>query len=306
MQNNQEKIITALRRANRPVLLDEIISTTRLSAADATAALTMLEISGQLRKNPDGHYVLPSSNPQPKRAPKTPKAGKKPPQSKPVGNIIKVRVCSSRYRDTGNGRFVQAPTTTPTKVQVLRKPQAAARRSDLGKNKWEDGNARARYTLENKNGRTVARVRYFTDLEARAALRAAKDPEEKKAIRKYNTDARRELQKELQREYDTDFLDKELYADVRRSIAARAVRTRAENKAAGKKPKNQPTAAEAQAAVVKLKRQIPDLNARFNRARTEKTKRESKKRRDNAQKFLVHWRLVVAGKRSTYPKGWRK
>lgn len=299
MQNNQEKLLSVLRRRKDAVLLDDLASDSGLTVPDTISALTMLEINNAVRRNPDGRYVLPASSAPAKRATKTRQAVKKPAGKRLEGNIIKVRICSSRYRDSGSGRFVPTPTNI-TKVEILRKRRA------LGQEKWLDGTARARYTLEDKNGRTVPKVRYFSDSEARAALKKSTSAEEKKAIRKFNTDARRELQKELRREYDADFLDKELRADVRRSIAVRSVRTRAENKAAGKKPKNAPSVAVAQAAVLKLELQLPDLNARFNRARTEKPRRQAATRRNNTVKFLEHWRLVVSGKRKTYPKGWRK
>ena len=299
MQSNQEKILEAIRNRKNAVLLDDLLEDTGLSAPDATVALTMLELRHAVRKNPDGRFVLPVPNVAPKRAEQAPKSVKKPPSKQSNGKIIKVKICSSRYRDTVSGQFVKEPTNTPTKVEFSRKLGAAAR-------KWVDGTARARYTLEDKNGRPVPRVRFFSDADARAALKATTDPEQKKAIRKYNSDARREVQKELRREYEADFLNKELRADVGRKVAARAVRTRADNKAKGKAPKNKPSDAVAQAAVIRLTRELPDLNARVNRAKTEKTRREATKRRDNAAKYLTHWRLVVSGKRSTYPKGWRK
>jgi hypothetical protein len=299
MQSNQEKILKALRNRNNAVLLDDLLADTGLSAADATVALTMLELNGSVRKNPDGRFVLPVSNVEVKRPTQARKSVKKPSGKRLEGKIIKVKICSSRYRDTASGQFVKTPTTTPTKVEFSRKLGAAAR-------KWVDGTARARYTLEDKNGRPIPRVRFFSDADARAALKATSDPEQKKAIRKYSSDARRELQKQLRREYEADFLNKELRADVGRKVAARAVRTRADNKAKGKVPKNKPSDAVAQAAVIRLTRELPNLNARVNRAKTEKTRREATKRRDNAVKFLAHWRLVVSGKRSTYPKGWRK
>jgi hypothetical protein len=216
-------------------------------------------------------------------------------------------------RDPDSGRFLSAKEAAkrgpvPTSVTLERRPEEKKPSKRAGVLEYPvSSDAYVLYKEKQlKSGRIAVQVVKFVDASADNALKLTKSREDRQGILRYKADVARTVRRELQAEYDADFQNRELTREVRATISKRAANTRARNKAEGKTPaKKKPTLEEAKAAVLKLEREVRELTRRINNPKA-KAVSSLKAQKTRKAATLEHWRAVLKGKKTTFPKGWRK
>ncbi len=334
-----KKILQTLEGAARPLDAAELerlsgLNGSRLKAATKYAArsgLRTVNTAGELLPRYSLDLFTPSQKtlsvkgkkrikvktvkPKPVKARSVkPKAVKKSKVSKLAGTqVVVVNFCRHAYQDPANGQFIskleaqkRGAVVTSVKLENKPRPKRLHSRGVL-KQPLENGSYALYRVKRSKSGRDIVSVVKFVDPKAESTLKATKDADIKFSILSYKRDIRSTVQKELQLEYDNDFQNNELGREVRSSIGKRSAVARAANKIKGVKPaRKAPTKTEAQTAVVKLSREIEALTVKINKPGVSKSKTASRATQKRKQSFLQHWNAVTAGKKSTYPKGWRK
>jgi hypothetical protein len=311
-------VLEALKSSGGAVLVDDLVSRTGLTVGEVSSQLTILEINGQARELGGRWQIRQSTKVTSKKTTK-PKAVKKarvakvakPKKPKFVGTqVVVIKFCRHAFQDPSNGQFISKAdaarrgAVVPL-VQFEDKPRPTRAHSDgVLKYPLKDGSYALYRVKRSKSGRDIVKVAKFIDPNADKALKATKDKDLKLSILGYKQDVRRITENQLQLEYDNDFQGRELKREMKSSIGKRSAVTRAKNK---KVPsRKNPTKTEAQTAIVRLTREIQDLTVKINKPGVSKSKTQARAARQRKQSFLREWSAVAAGKKSTYPKSWRK
>lgn len=311
-------VLEALKSSNGAVLVDDLVSRTGLTVGEVSSQLTMLEINGQAKELGGRWQVVEVAKVASKKTTK-PKAVKKtrvakvakPKKPRFVGTeVVVIKFCRHAFQDPSSGQFISKAEAAKRGavvplVQLEDKPRPTrAHSGGVLKYPLENGSYALYRVKKSKSGREIVSVAKFFDPNADKQIKATKDKDVKFAILGYKQDIRRIVQAQLQLEYDNDFQNKELGREVRSSVGKQSAVTRAKTK---KVPSRKvPTKTEAQTAVLKLSREIQSLTVKINKPGVSKSKIAARATQKRKQSFLQHWNAVAAGKRSTYPKGWRK
>jgi hypothetical protein len=310
-------VFEALKSSGGAVLVDDLVSRTGLTVGEVSSQLTILEINGQARELGGRWQVVEvakvaSKKPAKPKAVKKPRVAKvtKPKKPRFVGTeVVVIKFCRHAFQDPSNGQFISKAEAAKRGavvplVQFEDKPRPTRAHSNgVLKYPLKDGSYALYRVKRSKSGRDIVKVAKFIDPNADKALKATKDKDLKFSILGYKQDVRRITESQLQLEYDNDFQGRELKREMNSSISKRSAVTRAKNK---KTPSRRvPTKTEAQTAIVRLTREIGDLTKKVNKPGL-RSKRQTQTTLNRKKVFLEHFKAVSAGKRSTYPKGWRK